>query len=193
MMRLRSGCKMARDGWNGKGMWIALQRPDANSKMTLPYLYMYTADGQRVPWLASQTDILADDWRLWTKVKLTSAYQSSIEALHGTSNITEGEKNRRAMAMLRLLDQANVQWTGPLSPDRRFIPNRRQIRNQLGHFDRRNNQGRRLGNQQARHDHERRNKQDRAGKYDRRENFGRRERERRNFVRRLPTGDRRGS
>jgi hypothetical protein len=43
-------------------MWIALQKPDANSKMTLPYIFMHTAQGQRVPWLASQTDLLADDW-----------------------------------------------------------------------------------------------------------------------------------
>jgi hypothetical protein len=45
-------------------MWLQLQRPDANSKMTLPYIYMKTADNNLVPWLASQTDILADDWVL---------------------------------------------------------------------------------------------------------------------------------
>lgn len=56
------GLKVARSGWNGKGMWIAIQRPDENSKMTLPYIYMKTADGQLVPWLASQTDILSFDW-----------------------------------------------------------------------------------------------------------------------------------
>jgi hypothetical protein len=43
-------------------MWLALQSPDANSKMTLPYIYMSTATGDLVPWLASQTDILAVDW-----------------------------------------------------------------------------------------------------------------------------------
>lgn len=62
--RLKNGSKVCRIGWNGKGMWIALQVPDANSKMTLPYLYMNTAQGDLVPWLASQTDILADDWML---------------------------------------------------------------------------------------------------------------------------------
>ena len=30
--------------------------------MTLPYIYMKTADDNLVPWLASQTDILAQDW-----------------------------------------------------------------------------------------------------------------------------------
>ncbi len=54
--------KAARISWNGRGMWIALQVPDAHSKMTLPYLYMCTVDGDLVPWLASQTDVLAVDW-----------------------------------------------------------------------------------------------------------------------------------
>ena len=59
---LRDGRKVARHGWNGKNMWIALQKPDEHSKMTLPYIYMFTATGHLVPWLASQTDILANDW-----------------------------------------------------------------------------------------------------------------------------------
>lgn len=64
LRRLKNGEKVAREGWNGKNMWIHLQVPDANSKMSLPYLYMYTADKKLVPWLASQTDILADDWNV---------------------------------------------------------------------------------------------------------------------------------
>jgi hypothetical protein len=66
---LKVGKKLQREGWNGKGLWIELQRPDAHSKMTLPYLFLnYPADatntpGARVPWLASQTDLLAEDWR----------------------------------------------------------------------------------------------------------------------------------
>jgi hypothetical protein len=59
---LKAGDKVARRGWNGKGMWLNLQRPDAFSKMTLPYIFMKTVDDQRVPWLASQTDMLAEDW-----------------------------------------------------------------------------------------------------------------------------------
>jgi hypothetical protein len=66
---LKAGGCVQRTGWNGKGLWIELQRPDAHSKMTLPYLYLcYPEDAQntpgaRVPWLASQTDILAEDWK----------------------------------------------------------------------------------------------------------------------------------
>ena len=61
---LEGGSRVTREGWNGKGMWIHLQRPDENSKMTLPYIYMRTAQGDLVPWLASQSDLLARDWSL---------------------------------------------------------------------------------------------------------------------------------
>lgn len=68
---LKEGKKVARRGWNGKGIYIELQRPDAHSKMTLPYIYIVTnglvtdnpdASKGVVPWLASQTDMLAEDW-----------------------------------------------------------------------------------------------------------------------------------
>ena len=61
---LKLGCRVTRQGWNGRGMWLALQVPDAHSKMTLPYVYMRTVQGDLVPWLASQTDILSVDWVL---------------------------------------------------------------------------------------------------------------------------------
>ncbi len=61
--QLHNGSKVQRAGWNGKGMWIALQTPDAGSKMTRPYIYMSTVEGDLVPWVASQTDILAVDWQ----------------------------------------------------------------------------------------------------------------------------------
>jgi len=59
---MRNGKRVSRSGWNGKGMYLALQVPDANSKMSLPYVYMKTADDKLVPWLCSQTDLLAVDW-----------------------------------------------------------------------------------------------------------------------------------
>lgn len=59
---LKTGGRVQRAGWNGKGMWLALQVPDAHSKMSLPYIYMSTVTGDLVPWLASQTDVLAEDW-----------------------------------------------------------------------------------------------------------------------------------
>ena len=68
---LKEGLKVARNGWNGAGIFIKLQTPDENSKMTSPYIFIDTtglqtnnnyAPKSRVPWLASQTDMLADDW-----------------------------------------------------------------------------------------------------------------------------------
>ena len=70
--RLKEGKRVIRQGWNGKGMWLELQVPDENSKMTLPYIYIEYPEGHaaypngsRVPWLASQTDLLAEDWKLF--------------------------------------------------------------------------------------------------------------------------------
>lgn len=62
--QLKAGNKVARAGWNGKGMFLGLQTPDEHSKMGLPYIYMSTVTGQLVPWLASQTDVLSEDWEL---------------------------------------------------------------------------------------------------------------------------------
>ncbi len=68
---LKCGHKITRHGWNGKGLWLELQLPDRHSKMTLPYVFLcYPIDassptsGARVPWLASQTDMLAEDWAI---------------------------------------------------------------------------------------------------------------------------------
>ena len=70
---LKAGNKCARSGWNGKGIFIELQVPDANSKMTSPYIFIDTtglqtenqdAPKSRVPWLASQTDMFAEDWMI---------------------------------------------------------------------------------------------------------------------------------
>lgn len=79
LMALRSGCRVYRFGWNGKGMWIKLIEPggyigrmtfddrykdEDGSYPMLPWIGMKTVDGQFVPWLASHTDILATDWQL---------------------------------------------------------------------------------------------------------------------------------
>lgn len=61
---MRNGARVCRRGWNGKGMYLMLQVPDAHSKMTLPYVFMRTAQGDLVPWLCSQTDLLATDWEI---------------------------------------------------------------------------------------------------------------------------------
>ena len=70
---LKSGGKVCRSGWNGKGMWLVLAK-DWNATLGggramppdwagfAPFIAMYTADKLLVPWLASQTDVLAEDW-----------------------------------------------------------------------------------------------------------------------------------
>jgi hypothetical protein len=71
---LKMGFKVRRKGWNGKGIFIELQRPDKHSKMTHPYIFIDTtglttdnehAPKDRVPWFASQTDMLAEDWEVF--------------------------------------------------------------------------------------------------------------------------------
>ena len=64
LRNIKAGDRAQRQGWNGKDMYIELQNSDENSKMTLPYIYMKTVQGDLVPWLASQTDILANDWEI---------------------------------------------------------------------------------------------------------------------------------
>lgn len=80
LVALKSGQRVARAGWNGKGMWLVLVpgsadiecregSPYHNAGFTrgdiLPHIDMYTASGQMLPgWLASQSDMLADDWEI---------------------------------------------------------------------------------------------------------------------------------
>lgn len=70
---MKMGKRVRRRGWNGKGIFVELQTPDEHSKMTHPYIYIDTtglqtdnpeAPKNRVPWLASQTDMLSDDWEI---------------------------------------------------------------------------------------------------------------------------------
>lgn len=62
LAELRAGRRVTRTGWNGKGMYVELQVPDQHSKMRRPYLFMCPVDGDLVPWVASQSDLLAGDW-----------------------------------------------------------------------------------------------------------------------------------
>ena len=59
---IKQGKKLARVGWNGKGMCVELQVPDDHSKMGLAYMYLKTASGLLCPWSISNSDALTDDW-----------------------------------------------------------------------------------------------------------------------------------
>jgi hypothetical protein len=76
---LKQGSKVARAGWNGKGMFIFLVPGSTFKVNRAPLLGIYpegteikyhahidmkTATGEIVPWLASQTDVLAEDWTI---------------------------------------------------------------------------------------------------------------------------------
>jgi len=68
---MSSGYKVSRKGWNGKGMFLFLIPIDwefysdvegIDGLQTEPFICMKTADNKLIPWLASQADILAEDW-----------------------------------------------------------------------------------------------------------------------------------
>lgn len=79
--KLKAGKRVARTGWNAKGMWLCYQPgyPDGvaiNSNTAQAtglqmgtvcvfraYILMKDSQGSFVPWLASQTDVLAEDWQ----------------------------------------------------------------------------------------------------------------------------------
>lgn len=68
---LKLGRRVCRAGWNGKGMWLS-HIPQSHWETTrgledldgLPWIGMKTVDAKFVPWLASQTDMLAEDWQV---------------------------------------------------------------------------------------------------------------------------------
>ena len=76
---LKLGKKVARAGWNGKGMFLFIVPgstfkvsrppllgiyPEGTEINYCPHIDMRTADGKVVPWLCSQTDALAEDWQV---------------------------------------------------------------------------------------------------------------------------------
>ena len=95
---LKEGKYVARKGWNGKMMYLFLIGTDStqpgtggwtftngkNDNLPLsPFIAMKTADDKVVPWLASQTDLLADDWGVveyWTDVTIEG------DNIYGTHN-----------------------------------------------------------------------------------------------------------
>ncbi len=77
IVMLGAGKKVARAGWNGKGMFLYYVPANTYKAQTeaarghfgddvpyLAYIAMKTAPGEVVPWLASQTDVLAKDWQV---------------------------------------------------------------------------------------------------------------------------------
>ena len=74
---VKAGHKVAREGWNGTGMFIFLVQgstckvnrpplntfyPEGTEVEYHGHIDMKTAQGYIVPWVASQADMLSDDW-----------------------------------------------------------------------------------------------------------------------------------
>lgn len=64
IQRMKEGERVSRAGWNGRGMWLAIHTPGEDEPISVPFIYMCTVDSKNVPWLASQTDVLAEDWQI---------------------------------------------------------------------------------------------------------------------------------
>jgi hypothetical protein len=62
LQAIKAGRRLTRKGWNAEGQFVELQVPDEHSKMKRPYIYISPVDGKLVPWVASQSDLLAEDW-----------------------------------------------------------------------------------------------------------------------------------
>jgi len=69
--QMRLGFRVRRTGWNGKGMWLGIinpgedpRYPRQNTDMDQPYVFIRTMQDQWVPWVCSQTDLLATDWEI---------------------------------------------------------------------------------------------------------------------------------
>lgn len=58
---MKIGNAVARHGWNGKGQYIELEQGNEDKRIS-PSVWMTTVQGNSIPWLCSQTDLLADDW-----------------------------------------------------------------------------------------------------------------------------------
>ena len=72
LMHLKNGARVQRKGWNGKGMYLRyidnrnykIHENFTDGCAELSFIAMKTADNRIVPWLASQTDMLAEDWEV---------------------------------------------------------------------------------------------------------------------------------
>lgn len=98
LVAVKAGAKITRSGWNGKGQYVVRQKgyPDgiAINKNTAeatggvegaicvfrPYLMFCAADESFVPWVATQSDLLAEDWE-WTQVNDEVPEWADVEEL----------------------------------------------------------------------------------------------------------------
>ena len=61
LVSMKKGGKVQLSHWS-PDVYICMQVPDANSKMSAPYLYVTSRFG-RVPWVVTQVELLSEDWQ----------------------------------------------------------------------------------------------------------------------------------
>lgn len=82
---LKRGERVARAGWNGKGMWLMLVPANLADAVAfqyaaldaLPWIGMKTDDEKFVPWLASQAEMLAEDWFIIDQLEFRTSTKDS--------------------------------------------------------------------------------------------------------------------
>lgn len=62
LAQIRAGKNVTRSGWNGPGQWVHKVGPQ--NEHHAPHCCLRNAQGKHVPWVPSQGDLFADDWRL---------------------------------------------------------------------------------------------------------------------------------
>jgi hypothetical protein len=71
LMLLKEGDRVQREHW--MSTYVGVQQPDQNSRMRHPYLFQDNASGQPVPWVPTQLDIFAEDWRIYETLEQVKA------------------------------------------------------------------------------------------------------------------------
>ena len=149
---LKSGKRVARAGWNGKGMWLelvnakdysvhgipAVTESGANGYFKrLPWIGMKTAGDEFVPWLASQTDMLADDWCIaecqGAKCGATYGQDHSHECIveaaetQGWSDAPEAIEAKLTVAVTAFIEEHGISCPETIYQTDRVIENAAQL------------------------------------------------------------------
>lgn len=115
---LKQGHKVARKHWNGKGMYVmycGVEGEDytldsGETVKRCDYLYMKAADNTVVPWVASQTDILSDDWYIVRSAPL----KGGLADIQTNKLVAElGKRHGVVVHNIAPYEHMNIQIDGP--------------------------------------------------------------------------------
>lgn len=147
---LKAGRRVARAGWNGKGMWLSLSGPlggrlipstafwSKNNAEVLPCITMRVATGEiLMGWLASQTDMLADDWCIaecqGAKCGATYGQDHSPECIveaaetQGWSDAPEAIEAKLTVAVTAFIEEHGISCPETIYQTDRVIENAAQL------------------------------------------------------------------